>query len=406
MAWATPYESVVSSGADRALPPWGRSADDLLFLYTGGTTGMPKGVMWRQHDLFMVLGGGGNPVIGIPPAKDLEDIRVRMEAAAGAPPVKVLPACPLMHGTGQFSSFLALNTAGCVVTMPERTFSAARLWQTVQQEGISGIVIVGDAFARPMLAELDANPTYDLSSVMVITSSGVMWSQEVKDGLAKHLPNTILFDSLGSSEAVGVAVSLAGPANPDGGAGATAAFSLLPGAKVFTEDGREVTAGSEEIGMLGLPGYLPVGYYKDPDKSAKTFRVIDGVRYSLPGDFATVAADGAIRLLGRGSVVINTGGEKVFPEEVEEVLKLHPAVQDAVCVGIPDERFGEAICAVIEPADGATVSAEDVIGHVQARLARYKAPRRVITVPSIGRSPAGKVDYKGLQRLAQEQLGV
>ena len=406
VAWATPYESVVSPGADRALPPWGRSADDLLFLYTGGTTGMPKGVMWRQHDLFMVLGGGGNPVIGIPPAKDLEDIRVRMEAAAGAPPVKVLPACPLMHGTGQFSSFLALNTAGCVVTMPERTFSAARLWQTVQQEGISGIVIVGDAFARPMLAELDANPTYDLSSVMVITSSGVMWSQEVKDGLAKHLPNTILFDSLGSSEAVGVAVSLAGPANPDGGAGATAAFSLLPGAKVFTEDGREVTAGSEEIGMLGLPGYLPVGYYKDPDKSAKTFRVIDGVRYSLPGDFATVAADGAIRLLGRGSVVINTGGEKVFPEEVEEVLKLHPAVQDAVCVGIPDERFGEAICAVIEPADGATVNAEDVIIHVQGRLARYTAPRRVITVPSIGRSPAGKVDYKGLQRLAQEQLGV
>jgi fatty-acyl-CoA synthase len=312
-----------------------------------------------------------------------------------------------MHGTGQFSSFLALNTGGCVVTMPERTFSAARLWQTVQDENITGVVIVGDAFARPMLAELDANPGYDVSSVRVITSSGVMWSQEVKDGLAKYLPNAILFDSLGSSEAVGVAVSLAGPTQPDGGAGgATASFSLLPGAKVFTEDGREVQAGSDEIGMVGLPGYLPVGYYKDPDKSAKTFRVIDGVRYSLPGDFATVAADGGIRLLGRGSVVINTGGEKVFPEEVEEVLKLHPAVQDAVCVGVPDERFGESICAVVEVADGATVSADEVIAYVQARLARYKAPRRVITVPSIGRSPAGKVDYKALQRLAREQLGV
>jgi fatty-acyl-CoA synthase len=291
--------------------------------------------------------------------------------------------------------------------MPERTFSAARLWQTVQEEKITGIVIVGDAFARPMLVELDGNPSYDVSSVRVITSSGVMWSQEVKEGLAKHLPNTILFDSLGSSEAVGVAASLSGPAQPAAGAGgATASFSLLPGAKVFTEDGDEVQPGSDEIGMVGLPGYLPVGYYKDAEKSAKTFRVIDGIRYSLPGDFATIAADGAIHLLGRGSVVINTGGEKVFPEEVEEVLKLHPSVQDAVCVGIPDERFGESICAVIEVADGAAVTADEAIAHVQARLARYKAPRRVLAVPSIGRSPAGKVDYKALQRLARDQLGV
>jgi acyl-CoA synthetase (AMP-forming)/AMP-acid ligase II len=236
---------------------------------------------------------------------------------------------------------------------------------------------------------------------MVITSSGVMWSQETKDGLAKHLPNTILFDSLGSSEAVGVGVNVSGGGQRAG----TASFSLGPGAKVFTEDGREVQAGSGEIGMLGLPGYLPVGYYKDPEKSATTFRVIDGVRYSIPGDFATVSDDGGIQLLGRGSVVINTGGEKVFPEEVEEVLKLHPAVRDAVCVGVPDERFGETICAVVEATDGATIKADELIEHVQGRLARYKAPRRVLTVPSIGRSPAGKVDYRALRRLARERSG-
>ncbi|HSS11190.1 MAG TPA: acyl-CoA synthetase [Acidimicrobiales bacterium] len=402
VTWATPYESVVAPGADRAaaVGPWGRSPDDLLFLYTGGTTGMPKGVMWRHDDLFMVLGGGGNPILGIPPAEGLAEIRTRIEGSIGALLVKALPACPLMHGTGQFSSFLALNGGGCVVIMPNRTFDAATLWQTVQDEQITGVVIVGDAFARPMLAELDAHPDYDLSSLMVITSSGVMWSQETKDGLAKHLPNTILFDSLGSSEAVGVAVNVSG-----GGQRGTASFSLGPGAKVFTEDGRELQAGSGEIGMLGLPGYLPVGYYKDPEKSATTFRVIDGVRYSIPGDFATVSDDGGIQLLGRGSVVINTGGEKVFPEEVEEVLKLHPAVRDAVCVGVPDERFGETICAVVEATDGATIKADELIEHVQGRLARYKAPRRVLTVSSIGRSPAGKVDYSALRRLAREQSG-
>jgi fatty-acyl-CoA synthase len=408
VTWATPYEAVVAAGADRSVAPWGRSPDDLLLLYTGGTTGLPKGVMWRQDDLFMVLGAGGNPILGIPPAESLADIRTRIAASVGAPLVKALPACPLMHGTGQFSSFLALNSGGCVVTMPERTFSPARLWQTVQDEKITGVVIVGDAFARPMLAELDAHPAYDLSTLLAITSSGVMWSQEVKAGLAKHLPNTILFDSLGSSEAVGVAVSVSGGAlgSPSGTGprAGTASFSLLPGAKVFVEDGREVQAGSGEIGMLGLPGHLPVGYYKDPVKSASTFRVIDGVRYSLPGDFATVADDGGIHLLGRGSVVINTGGEKVFPEEVEEVLKQHPAVRDAVCVGVPDERFGEAICAVVEVEGATTLNADEVIEHVRARLAHYKAPRRVITVDSIGRSPAGKVDYKALQRLARGQL--
>src|SRR5713101_1673870 len=350
--WAIPYEAVVTAGADRVMAPWGRSDDDIVMLYTGGTTGMPKGVMWRQGDLWMVVGGGGNPVVGIPPATDLPELRERLEAAAGSPQVTLMPACPLMHGTGMFSSLLVLNGGGCVVTLPDRSFNPARLWQTAKDEQASAVVIVGDAFAQPMLAELDAHPgAYDLSSLLAIISSGVMWSREVKAGLSKHLPSTIMYDGLGSSEAVGLATSVSGGSQAAG----TADFQIAESAKVFTDDDLEVQPGSGEMGRLAIHGYLPIGYYKDPEKSARTFRTIDGVRYSIPGDYATVGADGTVHLLGRGSVVINTGGEKVFPEEVEEVLKLHPAVRDAVCVGVPDERFGEVICALVEPADGATV---------------------------------------------------
>jgi acyl-CoA synthetase (AMP-forming)/AMP-acid ligase II len=399
-SWAVPYESVVAAGADRVTGPWGRSGDDLLLLYTGGTTGMPKGVMWRQDDLFMVLGGGGNPVLGIPPAQDMADYRARIEAIAATLPVKMLPACPLMHGTGQFSSFVVMNTAGTVVTLTERTFQPDRLWQTVQDRQINAIAIVGDAFARPMLAELDAHPNrYDLASVQLISSSGVMWSHEVKEGLARHLPGAIMFDSLGSSEAVGLGASV----SAGGSAAETAAFSLGERVKVFTDDDHEVEAGSDQIGMVAIAGYVPVGYYKDEQKSARTFRTIGGVRYSIPGDFASVDAGGGIHLLGRGSVVINTGGEKVFPEEVEETLKLHPAVRDAVCVGVPDVRFGETICAIVEAQDGLPIDTSELIEHVRQHLARYKAPRSVITVPSIGRSPAGKVDYRGLRQLAVER---
>jgi acyl-CoA synthetase (AMP-forming)/AMP-acid ligase II len=248
-----------------------------------------------------------------------------------------------------------------------------------------------------MLAALDANPDrWNLASLLVISSSGVMWSQEVKQGLLRHLPTTILFDSLGSSEAVGLAGNLSG----GGSAAETASFQIGERVAVISEQGHLVKPGSEEIGMLGVAGFIPVGYYKDPDKTAKTFRTVEGTRYSIPGDFATVDADGKIHLLGRGSVCINTGGEKVFPEEVEEVLKQHPSVVDAVAVGLPDDRFGEVICAVVEPVAGADVVENDVIEFVRSKLARYKAPRKVLVVDTIGRSPAGKVDYKGLRELA------
>jgi len=396
--WAVPYEAVAGPGADRVRGPWGRSPDHLLLLYTGGTTGMPKGVMWRQDDLFNVLGGGGNALLGESPAADLDDFASRI---AGPGP-RLLPACPLMHGTGQFTALNALTARGCVVTLPGGRFDASELWRAVQDERVNAVTIVGDAFARPLLEALDAHPgAWDLSSLALITSSGVMWSHEVKEGLLRHLPGVVLFDSLGSSEAVGLGASFSSA----GAASETASFSIGAGVKVIGDDGRFVEAGAADIGMVAIPGFIPIGYYKDPDKSARTFRSVDGVRYSMPGDYATVAADGTIHLLGRGSVVINTGGEKVFPEEVEEVLKRHPSVTDAVAVGIPDDRFGEIVCAVVEPTAGAVVDAEEVRAFVGGQLARYKVPRRVVVVDSIGRSPAGKVDYRGLRDLAAARLG-
>jgi fatty-acyl-CoA synthase len=295
-----------------------------------------------------------------------------------------------------------MQGGGSIVTLERRSFDPGDLWRTVADKKVNAIVIVGDAFAKPMLAELEANGgDYDLSSVVMISSSGVMWSHETKQGLIRHIPQVFLVDSFGSSEAVGMGVSTSAGDK----AAETAQFQLGPRVQVFTEDGRRVEPGSDETGMVAVGGYIPVGYYKDEEKTAKTFRVLDGQRWSIPGDFASVNPDGTLHLLGRGSVCINTGGEKVFPEEVEEALKQHPSVRDAVCVGLPDDRFGEIICAVVEPADGAIVDDTALIEHVRERLARYKAPRKVIVVDTIGRSPAGKVDYKGLKHLALDRVG-
>jgi fatty-acyl-CoA synthase len=355
---------------------------------------MPKGVMWRQDDLFNVLGGGGNPVLGQPPAADLDDFASRITG----PGFVTLPACPLMHGTGQFIAFITLNGAGCVVTLEGRSFDAAELWRAVKRYRVNGIAIVGDAFARPMLAELEAQPgRYDTSSVMLMSSSGVMWSQETKTALLEVMPQVILYDSLGSSEAVGLAASI----SAGGSATDTAQFQLGERVRVFTDDGREVAPGSDDIGMVAISGFIPLGYYKDEAKTARTFRTFDGVRYSIPGDYAQVNPDRSLHLLGRGSVCINTGGEKVYPEEVEEVLKEDPAVADAACVGVPDERFGESICALIQPVVGTTVDEERLTQRVRARLAGFKVPRSYITVQSLGRSPAGKLDYPGLSELAR-----
>ena len=403
--WAVAYEDVVDREVSgRAQAPGGRSGDDLLLLYTGGTTGMPKGVMWRQDDLVRVLGGGGNPIVGLGPAADLDELRARLQSGELAS--VGLPACPLMHGTGQFSAFISMILGGCIVTLPDARFDPVALWDAVDRHGVNAISIVGDAFARPMLAALDAEPgRWDLTSVRVINSSGVMWSQEVKEGLIRHMPGVILFDSLGSSEAVGMGASVTGAGMSAG----TASFGLGTGARVVGPDDRDVEPGSGQVGVIALPGYIPLGYYKDPEKTARTFRVIDGVRYTVPGDCATVDADGTIRLLGRGSAVINTGGEKVFPEEVEEVIKRLPGVRDAVCVGVPDERFGEKVCALVErdpsAAPAVSVDESDVAAAVRSELAHYKVPRVVFFIDTIGRSPSGKVDYPGLKEQAKQMYG-
>ena len=397
--WATDYESVVGPGADRTIGPWGRSADDLLLLYTGGTTGMPKGVMWRQDDLFNVLGAGGNPILGYAPVGSVEELAGRLsDDEAG---LVLLSACPLMHGTGQFSSLIAMNLGGAIVTLPSRHFSVEELFGEVERNRVNSIVIVGQAFAGPMLEHLDANPDrYDLSSVRMVSSSGVMWSHENKAGLLRHMPQAVLFDSFGSSEAVG----LGGSVSTAGGASKTARFALGPACAVFTEDGRRVEAGSGDTGLVAVGGFIPLGYYKDEAKTAQTFRTFEGRRWSVPGDWAEVEADGTLVLLGRGSVCINTGGEKVFPEEVEEALKTHPGVRDAVAVGLPDERFGETICAVVEAEGDAELDLATLADHVKSSLAHYKAPRHVVVVDTIGRAPNGKVDYKRLKALAADRV--
>ncbi len=401
--WAEDYEAIASAKEGRVVAPWGRSGDDLLFMYTGGTTGMPKGVMWRQEDLFKVLGGGANLLEGLPPLESPDEAGERAKANEGGMTRLVLAAAPLMHATAQFTALGALTGAGAIAMLPSQRLNAIELWSEVERLKVTGVTIVGQAFAQPMLQALDANPgRWDLTGLRVINSSGTVWSHENKQGLLKHLPHITLFDSLGSSEAVGV-----GGSNSTAGQEAeTAKFMLGPNTAVFTEDGRRIEPGSGERGLLALSGFMPVGYYKDEEKSAKTFRVFEDRRWSVPGDFATVEADGSLQLLGRGSQVINTGGEKVFPEEVEEALKRHPAVHDAVVVGVPDERFGERICAVVEVEPGAAPpTLEALSAHVRQHLADYKTPRELVLAP-VARSPNGKVDYKAAKALALEQLKI
>jgi 3-oxocholest-4-en-26-oate---CoA ligase len=381
-----------------------RSGDDLYILYTGGTTGMPKGVMWRNDDLFTtlmptVLALAGEP---LPEAAGAFGPVAQRVADNRRIPVH-LPASPLMHGTGFFSSLQALTMGGTIVTLEQRNFDADELWQAVASDRVTQMAIVGDAFGRPMVRALDAaaarGEPYDLSSLLLIISSGVMWTAEVKQALMVH-GNFMCFDSLGSSEGVGFANQITAP----GAETTTASFQIGEHCRVLTEDGRQVEPGSDEIGLLALGGPIPLGYYKDEAKTEATFRTFAGERYSIPGDWAKVAADGTVELLGRGSVSINTGGEKVFPEEVEEAMKLHPAVVDAIVVGVPDDRFGEAIAAVVSVQDGATVTEAEIADEVRGRLAGFKRPRHIVIVGDVPRGPNGKADYAWAKKLAAERV--
>ncbi len=397
--FAVDYETIVTRSSPRVTPPWGRSGDDLLILYTGGTTGMPKGVMWRQEDLVFVLGAGGNVLLGVPPFADPAEAGPRAAAANSG---VAIAAAPLMHGTAQFSSFMALTAGGCIACLPGGHFDPIAFWNEVERLKATSAAIVGMAFAAPLLDALEANPgRWDLASLARLGSSGTVWSMENKHGLLRHLPGCAIFDSLGSSEAVGMAASssAAGAETP------TAQFVVGLNSGVFTENDARVEPGSGVRGQLAVSGFLPVGYYKDPDKTARTFKVIEGKRWSIPGDYATVEADGTIRLLGRGSQVVNTGGEKVFPEEVEEAIKRYPGVRDAAVVGVPDPRFGERVCAVVDMADAQAPTLGDISACVRAHLAAYKAPRELVLAP-IQRAPNGKLDYKAMRQLALTALNL
>jgi 3-oxocholest-4-en-26-oate---CoA ligase len=396
--WATPYEAAAASGTDdRVVAPWGRDGHQILMMYTGGTTGMPKGVMWRHDDLIHAVLYTTNPLFAGDP-----DYDALAESIAG-PGLQMLPACPLMHGTGQFTAFIGLSAGGSVTTLTQRHLDVVEMLDTIESKKIQALTIVGDAFAKPILAELDAHPDrWDLSSLFLMTSSGVMWSEPIKQRLLAHNPGMMLVDAFSSSEAIGLGQSVSTAGNE----AKTARFLLGENARVIGDDGKDVRPGSGEIGRVAVKGYTPIGYYKDPDKSAATFVTIDSATYSIPGDYAQVEADGTLTLLGRGSVCINTGGEKVFPEEVEEVLKKHPAVHDAVAVGLPDDKFGESVNAVVEPRDGEQVDEDQLIGWVKEHLAAFKAPKRVVAIDTIGRAPNAKVDYKRLKSYAADQLGV
>jgi 3-oxocholest-4-en-26-oate---CoA ligase len=389
---ALDYESAIARS--NPMPRIERDAGDVYMLYTGGTTGMPKGVMYPGGEFCGYFAAMGAAARGLPPPQSVADLPAYVKQIP-QPPVS-LAACPLMHGTGMWlGCMLPLLAGGTVVTTSRLGLDPHLLWGLVEEHRVSDLVIVGDAFARPLLAALDEaeqlkNP-YDLSSLQQIISSGVMWSAETKAGLLRH-HDMVLNDIMGSSEG-GMGGSVTSRHETVG----TAKFQLNEGVKVITDDGRLVEAGSAEIGKLATSSFVPLGYYKDPQKSAETFKEIDGVRYSFPGDYATVEADGSITLLGRGSVCINTAGEKVFPEEVEEAVKRHGAISDALVVGVPDERFGERVIAVAsftDSEDPGNCDEPALIDYCREHLAGYKVPKGIVFVDQVRRAPNGKADYK------------
>ncbi len=393
------YEDMANNG-DGSSPNIKHSPDDLLFLYTGGTTGMPKGVMWRHDDLFQVLGAGGNARLGTPPCADLAELLERLKAN---PKTVNLPLPPLMHGTGLLSAVGAMAAGGTCITLTSRSFEPKLALENITKHKVTQVTIVGDAFARPMLEVLDENPEeYDISSVSVINSSGVMWTREIKAGLLKHNENLLLSDAFSSSEAIGIGTSLMTKDQTID----VAKFSLGPNCKVFSEGLIEVKPGTGESGMVAVRGFLPVGYYKDQDKTDKTFKIIDGVRYSIPGDWVRVEDDGSLTLLGRGSNCINTAGEKVYPEEVEEALKFHDTVADALVVGVKDAKWGQSITAVVQPNEGCVIDELELKEFSRKHLAAYKLPKKILVKGNLNRAPNGKADYKSIQEYAERQLGI
>jgi len=375
-----------------------RSGEDQFFIYTGGTTGMPKGVMWAHQDLREITLQAARKMGPVP-----ETLEALVAAAKAMGPMgRILPAPPLMHGTGLLTGMGVMMSGGTVITLPGETFDAEELLDAIDRHKPASLVIVGDSFGRPILNALNANPgRWDVSSVLAIVSSGVMWSQEVKQGMLEHMPQAMLSDGFSSSEAIGMGNSIMAK----GVEVQTAKFVLGDRCRVFDENDQPVEPGSGVMGMVAIGPPNPVGYYKDDEKTARTFRTIGGVRYSIPGDWCLVEADGTLTLLGRGNACINTAGEKVFPEEVEEALKTHPSVEDALVVGLPDEKWGQAVTGVVTLAEGATLDEAGLRAHVRKALAGYKTPKRIVLADRDIRAANGKADYPAAKASAEAQVG-
>ncbi|MHB1516885.1 MAG: acyl-CoA synthetase [Acidimicrobiales bacterium] len=377
-------EAMARGGSERDFAP--RSGDDHYILYTGGTTGMPKGVVWRHEDVFYALGGGVDPHTNTRIERPEELIE---KGRAGQ--VTLLPIAPLMHGATQWSVLGQSFVGNRTILVPK--FEPEQVWRLVETERVNSIMITGDAMGKPLIEALDVpGADFDLSSLLAVTSSAALFSAPVKDEFFRHLPNIVIVDAIGSSESGNNGMVTMGKGHTAMKSGPT--VSALGNTVVFDEHLRVVEPGSGVIGKIARYGDIPVGYYNDPEKTAEVFVTVDGRRYVMPGDFATIEKDGSITLLGRGSVSINSGGEKIFPEEVESAVRSHPEVFDAIVVGAPDDRWGQRVAAIIEPRTDRHPSLDDIQIHCRQSIAGFKVPRQLHVVKSMVRSPSGKPDYR------------
>ena len=402
--FAQDYESAISEC--QPMERQERSEDNIYMLYTGGTTGMPKGVMYQHggHLKGMLNTAGAWGLIPVQEKIDVDSVALEVKKLADEDRLPIsIPACPLMHGTGMWlGAIIPHLVGGTVVTLPNLGFDPDGLLKEVEKRKANNIVIVGDAFAKPIMdaldkAESEGSP-YNLESINTVISSGVMWSSEVKQGLLKH-HDMVLVDAMGSTEG-GMGSSRASRDNP----AETAKFVLNPGVIVITDEGELVEPGSDKTGKIGTSGLVPLGYFKDEKKSAETFKEFQGVRYSFPGDYAKVEADGTITLLGRGSNCINTAGEKVYPEEVEEAIKRNDDIFDCLVVGLQDDRFGQKVVALASFQEGRELQEQDLIAFTREHLAGYKLPKQVLFVDEVMRAPNGKANYKWAKETAEKEL--